>query len=250
MNFDPTTLAVAVALLFAAFVKGTTGLGFPIIATPSVALLLDIRTAVTILILPNLVMDIAQVFRGGFPRTVLERFGSLLLLTVVGVFLGTKVLVILPLWALNLSLGLMVLLFVLSSWLRFEFTVSSRAERILSPPIGFVSGFLNGMTNAAGPSLAIYLYSLKLQKKDFIKSIATIFVVTKASQLAAVSTWNLLNRQTLGMSLMVTLLVLFGFYAGLKTQDRVNQHTFNRGLLILLFVIGLTLLTRALTQDG
>jgi uncharacterized protein len=249
MTFDLTTILVAAALLLAAFIKGTTGLGFPMIATPTVALLLDIRTAVTILIIPNLVMDIAQVFRGGFLRAVLRRFSGLLVLTIIGVFWGTKVLVMLPLWILNLCLGVMVLLFVLSNWLRFEFAISPKAERILSPLAGLISGFLNGMTNAAGPSLAIYLYSLKLRKEDFIKSIATIFVVTKLSQLAAVSTWNLLNWQTLVLSFEVTLLVLLGFYAGLKIQDRVNQQTFNRGLLVLLFAIGVILTGRALTQD-
>jgi len=250
MAFDLTTILVAAALLLAAFVKGTTGLGFPMIATPTVALLLDIRTAVTILIIPNLVMDIAQVFRGGFPYAVFRRFGWLLVLTVVGVFLGTKVLATLPLWVLNLCLGVMVLLFVVSSWLRFDFTISPQVERILSPPAGLIGGFLNGMTNAAGPFLAIYLYSLKLQKMEFIKSIATIFVITKASQLAAVSTWNLLNWTTLLLSLEVTLLILLGFYAGLRIQDRVNQQTFNRGLLVLLFAIGIILIGRALTQNG
>ncbi|HET8562842.1 MAG TPA: sulfite exporter TauE/SafE family protein [Candidatus Binatia bacterium] len=250
MAFDLTTILVAAALLIAAFVKGTTGLGFPMIATPTVALLLDIRTAVTILIIPNLVMDIAQVFRGGFPYPMLRRFGWFLVLTVGGVFLGTKVLVTLPLWVLNLCLGVMVLLFVVSTWLRLEFTIPPQAERILSPPAGLISGFLNGMTNAAGPALAIYLYGLKLQKKDFIKSIATIFVITKTSQLVAVSTWNLLNWVTLSLSLGVTLFVLFGFYAGLKIQDRVNQQTFNQVLLVLLFAIGIILIGRALTHNG
>jgi uncharacterized membrane protein YfcA len=104
------------------------------------------------------------------------------------------------------------------------------------------------MTNVAGPALAIYLYSLKLQKKDFIKSTSTIFVMTKMSQLAAVSTWNLLNPSILLLSLQVTLFILLGFYAGLKTQDRVNQQTFSRGLLWLLSLIGVTLVLRALTQ--
>ena len=248
MSLDLTHVLVALALLFAAFVKGTTGFGFPLIATPTVALLLDIRTAVTILIIPNIVMDIAQVFRGGFPYSVLKRFAWLLALTVFGVFAGTKILVTLPLWVLNLCLGAMVLMFVLSSLLSVEFTVSPRSERFAAPIAGILTGLLNGMTNAAGPALAIYLYSLKLQKVEFIKSIATIFIVTKVSQLAAVSTWNLFTHANLLLSLEVTLLVLLGFYVGLKTQDRVNQGTFNRGILIFLFVLGVTLVLRAMTQ--
>ena len=248
MSFDLTYLVVGVALLLAAFVKGVSGMGFPLIATPTVALLLDIRIAITILIIPNIVMDIAQVFRGGFPFGVLRRFEWFLLATIIGVFLGTKVLVTLPLWMLNFCLGLMVLIFVVSNWLRFEFTISPRHEKKLSFPAGLIGGFLNGMTNAAGPALAIYLYSLKLPKMEFIKSIATIFIITKLSQLIAVSTWNLFNWTTLSLSVGVTFFVLLGFYGGLKTQDRINQHTFSRGLLILMFIIGLILVLRSLSQ--
>lgn len=248
MSFDLTYVLVGVALLFAAFVKGATGLGFPLIATPTVALLLDIRIAVTILILPNLLMDVTQVFRDGFPYAVLRRFKSMVGLTILGVFLGTAVLVRTPLWVLNLCLGIMVLIFVGSNMLKFDFTITPRAEKILSPIFGFISGFLNGMTNAAGPTLAIYFYSLKLEKRDFVKSVATIFVITKASQLVAVSTWNLFNWDTITLSIQVVLFTLMGFFAGIKTQDRVNQKTFNRGLLVLLTLIGIILIARALTQ--
>jgi len=162
MSFDLTHVLVGAALLLAAFVKGATGLGFPLIATPTVALLLDIRTAITILILPNLFMDSAQVIRGGFPYDVFRRFSGLIAPTIVGVFLGTMVLVKTPLWVLNLCLGTMVLMFVMLNLLKLDFTISPRAEKILSPIFGFLSGFLNGMTNTAGPTLAIYLYSLKV----------------------------------------------------------------------------------------
>jgi uncharacterized protein len=248
MPFEPTYVVVAVSLLLASFVKGATGMGFPLIATPMVALLLDIRTAVTVLILPNLFMDSAQVMRDGLPYEVFRRFKALILPTVIGVFLGTTVLVKLPLWILNACLGVMVLVFVFSNLFKVDFTVSARKEQFLSPIFGFVSGFLNGMTNAAGPTLAIYLYSLKLEKRSFVKALATIFVTTKLSQLVAISTWNLFNWYTIKLSLIVLLFTLAGFYAGIRTQDRINQKNFNRGLLALLSVVGVTLLLRAFTQ--
>jgi len=250
MSFDLTHVLVGAALLLAAFVKGATGLGFPLIATPMVALLLDIRTAVTVLILPNLFMDSAQVIRDGLPYDVFRRFSSLILPTIIGVFLGTVVLVKTPLWVLNLCLGVMVLVFVTSNLLKFDFMISPHAEKILSPAFGFISGFLNGMTNAAGPTLAIYLYSLRLEKRNFVKSIATIFMITKLSQLVAISTWNLFNWETITLSVQVLLFTLAGFYAGIRAQDRVNQKTFNRGLLILLVIIGVTLLLRGFTQPS
>lgn len=246
MQLDPTTIVVATSLLLAAYVKGTTGMGFPLIATPMVALLLDIRTAIAILIIPNIVMDVTQVFRGSFSRAIVRRFAWFLFLTVAGVFLGTKVLVTLPIWALDLALGTIVLLFVASNLFRVEFRISPKGEKLLSPFAGLATGFVMGITNAGGPAIAIYLYSLALPKTEFIKSIATIFIVNKVSQLIAVSTWNLFTPSTLRLSLLVTLFCLLGFYAGLKTQDRVNQKTFNRALLVLLFAIGVTLVARSL----
>jgi len=246
MPIDQTTLIVAAALLLAAYVKGVTAMGFPLIATPTVALLLDIRTAITILIIPNIVMDITQVFRGSFSPQILRRFAWFLPLTVLGVFLGTKVLVTLPFWILDLALGVTVLTFVSSNFIRTGFQISPRLETVLSPLAGVVTGFVMGITNAGGPAIAIYLYSLGLPKTEFIKSIAMIFLVNKVSQLVAVSTWSLLTPATLRLSLLVTLFSLIGFYAGLKTQDRVNQQTFNRGLLALLFVIGVVLVVRSL----
>lgn len=246
MPLDPTTIAVGAALLLAAFVKGTSGMGFPMIATPMVALILDIQTAIVILIIPNLIMDATQIFRGRFSTDIFRRFKWLLVWTVVGVFLGTKVLVMLPVWILNLTLGITILAFVAWSLLKVELTIPSRMEKVLSPAVGLVGGFLNGMTNSAGPAPAIYLYSLRLPKLEFIKSIATIFIVTKLGQLAAVSTWHLFAPATLKLSLEVTLFVLAGFYLGLKTQDRVNQENFNRALLVILFGIGAVFTWRAL----
>jgi uncharacterized membrane protein YfcA len=250
MSFDLTYVFIGASLLLAAFIKGATGLGFPLIATPALALLLDIRTAVTVLILPNLFMDTAQVTRDGLPYDILHRFSGLIVPTIVGVFLGTVLLVNMPLWILNLCLGVIIVTFVLSNLFKFNFTISTQDEKILSPIVGFISGVLNGMTNAAGPALAIYLYSLKLDKRVFVKSIATIFITTKLSQLVAISTWNLFNWDTTKLSIQVLLLSLAGFYAGIKAHDSVNQINFNRGLLLLLSLIGGILIVRALTQEA
>ena len=250
MAFDLTYLVVGIALLLAAFVKGATGLGFPLIATPTIALLLDIRTAVTVLILPNLFMDSAQVIRDGLPYEIFRRFKALIAPTIVDVFLGTLVLVKTPLWILNLCLGVMVLIFVISNLLKLDFTVSPQQEKFLSPLFGFRSGFLNGVSNAAGPALAIYFYSLNLEKRTFVKSMATIFVTTKLTQLVAISTWNLFNWYTLKLSVLVIFFTLIGFYAGIKAQDRIDQKNFNRGLLALLAFVGVILIIRAVTQDA
>ena len=154
----------------------------------------------------------------------------------------------LPLWILNSILGIALLAFVLTNLAAPEFTVSTRLEGVLSPVVGLVGGFLMGVTNVGGPAFAMYLYSLKLFKRDFIKSIAAIFIVNKLAQLASFHSLNMMTLGTIGLSLFVLMFILLGFYLGLKTQDRVNQRTFNRGLLALLSVMGLVLIVRAFTS--
>lgn len=48
----------------ASYVKGTTGMGFPIIATPMVAMLGDIRTTYALSPLPNIPMDTPRTVQG------------------------------------------------------------------------------------------------------------------------------------------------------------------------------------------
>ena len=48
----------------------------------------------------------------------------MIVLTIIGVFLGTMVLVMLPLWVLNFCLGIMVIVFVVSNLLKFDFAIS------------------------------------------------------------------------------------------------------------------------------
>ena len=68
-----TTLVGGLAVLVAAFVKGAVAFGFPTLATPLFALVVDVKTAVAILILPNLVMDVIQALRRPGLAAVLRR---------------------------------------------------------------------------------------------------------------------------------------------------------------------------------
>jgi uncharacterized membrane protein YfcA len=72
MDGDAQTWALGlVGVAAAAFVKGAVGFGYPLIATPLLALATDVRTAVAVLVIPNILMDGVQVVRrpGVLPRS-------------------------------------------------------------------------------------------------------------------------------------------------------------------------------------
>ena len=83
---------MAAVVLGAAFVKGAIGFGFPALGTPLLSLLVDVKTAVVVLILPNIVMDGIQFARRGTPLATVRRFWVLLAAGALGTVLGTRAL--------------------------------------------------------------------------------------------------------------------------------------------------------------
>lgn len=234
-------------LMLAAFVKGCLGFGFPTIATPAVALLTDIRTAIVILLLPNIAMDALQVARRPDEIPILlRRHGVIYLFGVAGTFVGTKLLVTLPTRFAVLALGLLILAFVVMSALELVPRLPPGWERPLAPPLGFATGVLGGLTNVQSPLLVIHFYNLGLQKGEFVRSIAFSFLIFKLAQLAAVWQFDLVNARLLRLSLLAGALGLGAFWAGVWVQDRADPRRFNRWILAVLAMMGALMVLRGL----
>lgn len=233
------------AVMVAAFVKGAIGLGFPTLATPLLSLVIDVKTAVALLIVPNIVMDGIQVARrGGLGETV-RRLGLLLVFGGIGTVVGTRILVWLPTRTVMTILGASVLVFVLLNVTRFSPRVPAGWAPWLAPPVGFVAGLVGGVTNVHGPPLVIYFYALRLDKHRFVASVALSFLVSKIVQLGALAYYGLLTWWLFGLSVGVTAVALGAFAGGLRLQDRLAQATFNRLVLAFLAALGAWLVLRA-----
>jgi len=243
---DLTTLLVGVAVMGAAFVKGMAGMAFPLVATPPVALLTDIRTAIVVLLVPNMLMDVLQIARKRFPLEHLKRLGTMMAASIVGTFVGTYLLVTIPVRLVNLIVAAIVFAFVGQNLWATPVAVPARWEPVTSPVIGFVTGVLNGISNISSPVLAIYLLSLRLGKFDFVKSISLVFLALKVGQTAAVWRWRPFTADRLWLSGAATAFALGGFAIGLQVQDRIPQRIFTRVLLGILTASGLALIAKAL----
>ena len=241
-----TVLGATAVVLVAAFLKGIVGFGFPTTSTTLLALFVDVKMAVALVIVPNIVMDGYQMLRRGQVLATARRLVPVLVAGAVGIVLGTKLLVMLPAWTATLVLGLFTLAFVGLNATSFSPRLDPRWERPLGPLAGLVSGIVGGLTNTPGTALVIFFYALGFPKQEFVRSIALSFVVLKVVQLAAVSHFGLMSWQLFGLSLGLTAVALLGFYAGLRVQDRLDQRRFNRAVLVFLAATGLWLVYRSL----
>src|SRR6185436_11275067 len=145
-----TLLGGALAILAAAFVKGAVAFGFPLVATPLLALVLGVKTAIAVSIIPNIVMDCVQLARRGQALATVRRMLSLIVFSMTGMWRGTLLLVILPGRIATVVLGGFVLAFAAITASNLALRVSPRWEPWLSPPIGLVAGVLDGLTNVPG----------------------------------------------------------------------------------------------------
>jgi len=240
-----TVLGSAAVVLVAAFLKGIVGFGFPTTSTTLLALFVDVKTAVPLVILPNIVMDGVQMARRGQLLSTARRLVFVLVAGAVGIVLGTQLLVLLPAWVATLVLGLFTLGFVALNATSFSPRLAPKWERPLGPVAGLVSGVVGGLTNTPGTVLVIFFYALGFSKDEFVRSIALSFVVLKVTQLAAVAHYGLMSWGLFTVSLGLTAVALLGFYAGLRVQDRLDQRRFNRAVLIFLGATGFWLVIRA-----
>lgn len=242
----PVLLGVA-AVLAAAFVKGAIGFGFPTLGTPLLSLVVDVKQAVVLLIVPNIAMDGLQFARQGAPLATVRRFALLLVGGAVGTVAGTRLLVALSPRMATLVLGGVLLLFVALSLSGLSLRMPARWETPVSPAVGLVAGVIGGVTNVPGTPLIMYFHTLGLAKGEFLSSVAFTFVVYKLIQLGAVAYFGLLSWPLAAGSLALTAVALGGFALGLRIQDRLDQRAFNRAVLGFLGLLGAWLALRGLS---
>src|ERR1041384_931705 len=92
-ELGPAVIAfVALACLVAGFGHGALGFGFPIVATPLVALAIDIKSAIALLAPITLLLTVISALRGVALSSIVREYWFLPLATALGAWLGTRIL--------------------------------------------------------------------------------------------------------------------------------------------------------------
>ena len=90
MIFDTITIiAILIAFALGGILKGATGAGAPIVTIPVIAAFYDVRVAVIIMVIPNLLTNIGQIYQ--FRKTILPSFFTVSFAVGggIGAFVGT-----------------------------------------------------------------------------------------------------------------------------------------------------------------
>jgi uncharacterized membrane protein YfcA len=237
----------AVALFAGGTVKGTIGVGMPLVAVPIIASVLDPKIAISLMVVPVTTTNVWLVYKSGTLGDVLRRFWTLIVMLLVFTWIGAQLLAGIDAGTVSLLLGIVVILFCVTQVLPVKATVPPRAERWLNPGVGTVSGLMGGISNFFGPPLIIYLTALRLPKDVFVPTIAVFFLVSSLPFYGSLVYHDILTWQVAVGSAIAAVVATIGVSFGGILRKRVSQEMFEKILLIALVVIGINLIRRGIS---
>ncbi len=243
MNSDLITIiAIFTAFALGGILKGATGAGAPIITIPVIAAFYDVRIAVIIMVIPNLLTNIGQLYQ--FRKTILPSFFtvSFALGGGIGAFLGTILLVSLPIKILTLSVAIIVIIYILlkiavPSWK----LVYGKAKKLVFI-MGAGGGILQGSAGLSAPISITFLNSMKLERNQFIPTISVYFGVMSIFQMPTLYYYDFLNLEIIIVSVMSTIVLMCFMPLGSWIAKSISKETFDKVTLILLGFIALRII--------
>jgi uncharacterized membrane protein YfcA len=235
-------LWIAVVLAFAGMVQGALGLGFPMVATPMIAAVTDMRTAVIVVLLPCVATTVTNIAMTGNFLPTLRRFWFMPLCMLMGAALGARLFVAYPGFPFALLLaGVIVLYLYLDHLGRVEWAFVAHHRVVAGVGFALLAGLSEGTANIAAPPLLMYLFSLNIDRMAFVQVLNLCFTVGKPTQMAILTVEGGVTWTQWAMTLPFVTVATVTTIIGIRNRDRIDAKTYRRWLLRLLFVIALVL---------
>lgn len=234
----PLIIAIMSIMLFAGLVHGTLGLGFPMVATPMLAVFFDVRTAILITLLPTVAVNLASIWNSRNSLDSVGRFSLLIVFVFPGSLAGAYILAIADPAPFRLALAGLIFLYLwtnISGRLPRQWLVAN--VMLAMALFGFAAGFAAGTTNVMVAILIVFFLSLEIPRSNMVPVLNACFLVGKVSQITVLSLLGLVTftllYETMPLALAAVLALFFGQRIREKIAVEVYRHILH-GLLVIL----------------
>ena len=235
----PTILACGLALVLAGVVKGILSIGLPLVGMPLLTLVVDVPTAVAILMIPLVLSNLIQAIEGPGTLAMLKRFWPLIICVIGGTFIGTALFAALDRHVLLVTVGVLAIVLSTFSITQPHVTIPRRMETWLGPLVGFVAGVIGGMSTLFGPLLTVYVVGLKMPRDAFVKVISLLFLIASVCLMIGGTAQGTAGVRELTWSAAAMIPVYGGMLIGQRIRRYVNPDQFR------ILVLGVVWLTGA-----
>ncbi len=235
---------VAGVLLVAYFIRGISGFGSGLIAVPLLALKLPLTFVVPLILLTDFTCSLVL---GGlnFRLVAKDELKRLLPPGLIGVGIGTLLLVSLPKTPMLIGLGSFVILFALRNLL-----LAGREPKPVSTwwawPAALTGGTVGAMFGTGGPPYVIYLSHRLFDKGQLRATFSGLFFLEGLARIAAFALSGLLIDMQLFLAYVSAIpLVLAALWVGSHVHSRLSNEQMLKLISLILLGSGFSLYLKA-----
>ena len=247
-EFDLLVIAwCAFALFCGGLIKGTLGVGTPLLTVPLMALVLPAQMAVILMAVPVVVANVWQALKAGPLHAAAARFWPVFIAILVGSYAGVAILARIDERSLLLVVGAVVIAAAILQGSSYRLNLSPSLEKPSGVLFGLASGLVGGLSSMFGPMLIIYLVSIPgLDKERFVATISFLYIACVVPWAIMLWWFGILDQNLVVLSSLATIPVVLGLFVGEALQKRVSDARFRKMVLVVLLLSGGAMLWRAL----
>jgi len=249
-QFDvPIIVAIIAVMLFAGLIHGTLGLGFPMVATPMLATMMDVRSAILITLLPTVAINIASIANSKSSLASTKPFLPLVLFALLGSILGASILAITDPAPFRIVLAGLILLYL---WNRIRIPKQWLLDNAMlaMAVFGIIAGISAGTTNVMVAILIIYFISLETPRSTLVPALNSCFLVGKISQIIVLAIAGLVSISLLLETAPLAVAAVIALLLGQRLQPRIQISTYQAILRKLLLLLAIILIYQFLSEAG
>ena len=247
-SFDIIVISACIFFL-AALVHGSIGFGFPMIATPLLALVMDIQSAIIITLIPTLLMNIVSIasesnYRISAFIDAFKRHYLLATYALIGTGLGTFILIYSNSELFKVLLAFAILVYLISDQIKLRIPWLTQYPRSAKLVFGLSAGLLGGLTNVMAPVLIIYSLELKKSKQDIIQASNICFLFRKITQIVLFSFTAKFTLDELSISSLMFIISAIAIALGIQIKKRIKVEIYIKLLKLLLLSLAIIILVQ------
>ena len=243
---EPVIVAAIIAtFLLAGMVKGVIGLGLPTVSLGLLTAVLDLPTAMALLIVPSFATNLWQALVGGNGFVILRRVWPFLVMATVTVWVGALAL---TRWDLSLLSGLLGVLLVTYAGLNLSgvrLSIPPQREVWVGPAFGVANGVLTGMTGSFVVPGVLFLQAIGLSRDMLVQAMGMLFTASTVALAVALRGNNLLSAELGLVSLAALAPAILGMIVGQRVRRRLSEARFRQVFFLALLGLGTYIIVRA-----
>ena len=237
-----TLTIVGLAFAIGGVIKGATGAGAPLIAVPVMTSFFDIRFAVAVFVLPNLITNLYQ---GLIYRHALKDRLFLLVLCLsaaVGSFAGSLMLYQASSGGLKMMMAWLIVFYVAFRFAKPDWQLSLKTAQKLYSPVGFAADFLQGAVSISAPASLTFLNAIRFERSEFIVIVSAFFTTMSIIQLPTLTYLGLMQTEHVLLGLLAIIPLMAGMPLGARMLRRASAELVDKIILLILIGIAIRLL--------